>query len=457
MNKVLIAAVVALTFSLGTPVMAQSASSSADAAAAQAQIDSLKQQLQQLQTTVDGMKGNVVGAPKEPTKAIIEVDNGSTTVGVQSFMDFGHTSNQQAGVDISPTGTGFDVKRFYLIVDHKFDSVWAANLTTDAEYLADKTTSVVSSVGPPPKTSTVTTSSGSGGVTEVFIKKLYLQATLDDAFVVHVGSYTSPWAPFVEGLYGYRFIEKTQTDRLGYANTADWGLNASGKLGGGLFTYSVSVVNGAGFKNPSRSKYVDYEGRVGVSPVSWLTFGAGFYSGHLGQINTSNQDFPKNTASRWDVALGVHAGGFRIGGEYFDAKNYKSANPTTGVYNVSAITSNSTTDPLSDEGDGVSVWSSFDFNEQWAVFGRYDEAKPSKNVVSALKDKFFTAGVDFKPRKNIDLALVYKEEKVDNGQISVSSADANGSYTIGGTGSTTNGLTTDGKFSEVGVYAQFNF
>ncbi len=396
--------------------------------------------------------------PTPPTKAIVEVDNGSTTVGGQAFMDFGHTSNQQNGVDISPTGTGFDIKRFYLVVDHKFDNVWSANLTTDAQYVADRTTSVVSSVGPPAKTSTVTTSAGSGGVTEVFIKKLYLQATLNDAFVVHAGAYTSPWAPFVESLYGYRFIEKTQTDRLGYANTADWGLNASGKLGDGLFTYSASVVNGGGFKNPSRSKYVDYEGRVGVTPVKWLTIGAGFYSGHLGQINTANQDFPKNTASRLDLAVGVHAGGFRVGGEYFEAKNYKSANPTTGVYNVSAITSgSSTTAPLSDKGEGYSLWSSFDFNAQWNVFGRFDQAKPSKDVVSGLKDTFYTLGVDVKPRKNVDLALVYKNEKVENGQISVSSADANGSYTLGGTGSSTNGLTTDGKYDEIAVYAQFNF
>jgi hypothetical protein len=358
---------------------------------------------------------------------------------------------------VAPSGTGFDIKRFYLIVDHKFDDMWAADLTTDAQYLTDKTTSVVSSVGPPPKTTTVTTSGGSGTVTEVFIKKLYLQATLSDAFVVHAGSYTSPWAPFAESLYGYRYIEKTQTDRLGYANTADWGLNASGKLGGGLFTYSGSIVNGGGFKNPSRSKYVDYEARVGVSPVSWLTFGAGFYNGHLGQVNTSNQNFPTNTASRWDVALGVHAGGFRIGGEYFDAKNYKSASATTGVYSASGITTNSTTAPLSDTADGYSLWSSFEFNAQWSVFARYDSAKPSKDVVDSLKDTYFNVGVALKPRKNIDLALVYKNEKVENGQISVSGADANGSYTIGGTGTTTNGLTTEGKFSEVGLYAQFNF
>jgi hypothetical protein len=455
MNKVLIAGAVAVTFIFGVPVMAQTAGSGTDAAAAQAQIDDLKVQLRLLENQVDTLKTNAAAA--KPAKAIVEVDNGSTTVGGQAFMDFGHISNQQNGVDASPTGTGFDIKRFYLIVDHKFDNVWAANLTTDAQYLSDKTTSVVSSVGPPVKTTTVTTSSGTAGVTEVFIKKLYLQATLSDAFVVHAGSYTSPWAPFVEGLYGYRYIEKTQSDRLGYANTADWGLNATGKLGDGVFTYSASIVNGGGFKNPSRSKYVDYEGRIGVTPVKWLTFGAGFYSGHLGQVNSSNQNFPKNTASRWDLALGVNAAGFRIGGEYFDAKNYKSANPTTGVYSASAITSNSSTAPLSDTATGYSVFTSYEFNQKWSVFGRYDQAKPSKDVVSALKDTYVNVGVSVKPRKGVDLALVYKNEKVENGQISVSGADANGSYTIGGTGSTTNGLTTEGKFDEIGLYGQYTF
>jgi hypothetical protein len=391
----------------------------------------------------------VVSTPQIHT----EVESGTTTVGLQSFMDFGHISNQADGNDVNPTGTGFDVKRFYLIVDHKFDDVWAANLTTDAEYLADKTTTVT--IPPSTKTTTLVTGSGSGGVTEVFIKKLYLQATLNDAFVVHVGSYTSPWAPFVEGQYGYRYIEKTQTDRLGFANTADWGLNATGHMGGNggnMFNYSLSIVNGAGFKNPSRSKYVDWEGRVGFIPVEWLTIGAGFYSGHLGQISTSNQDFPNNTASRWDVLLSVHAAGFHIGAEYWDAKNYKTGNTTSGAFGTSSITTSSSTPPVSDEGDGVSSWISYDFNSQWSVFGRYDTAKPSKDVLTSLKDNYFNLGINFKPRKGVDLALVYKDEKVNNGSLSVSSADANGSYTIGGVSPT-----TDGHFSEIGVYTQFTF
>ena len=213
--------------------------------------------------------------------------------------------------------------------------------------------------------------------------------------MVHAGSYTSPWAPFVESLYGYRYIEKTQTDRLGYANTADWGLNATGKLGGGLFTYSVSIVNGGGFKNPSRSKYVDYEGRVGVTPVKWLTFGAGFYSGHLGQINTSNQDFPHNTASRWDLALGVQCGGLSLRWRVFRRQELQERqSPRPGCTTSRRSPATARTAPLSDTADGYSLLTSYDFNAKWSVFGRYDEAKPSKDVVSDLKDTYFNVGVD---------------------------------------------------------------
>ncbi|MDP8985959.1 MAG: OprO/OprP family phosphate-selective porin [Pseudomonadota bacterium] len=372
----------------------------------------------------------------------IAADLGSnTTVGGQAFLDFSNIKlrNQNAAgayVDSAPTGTGFDAKRFYLSVDHKFDDVWSANLTTDAQYSSS-------------------TTAGSGGVTEVFIKKLYLQYKLDDAFVVHAGAYTSPWAPFVEGLYGYRYIEKTQTDRLGFAQTADWGLNATGTAADKKLVYSASVVNGGGYKNPSRTKDVDFEGRIGVLPVSWLTLGAGFYSGHLGQVTAVNSGFAKNTATRWDLTAGVNVVGFRVGAEYFDAKNYKTASATTGSLGGPAgvvIATSATGTVVDDEASGVSTWASYNFTNQVSVFGRYDRAKLSKKVDTGLKDTYFNVGVAYKPYKPLDLALVYKHEKVDRGLISISGADANGSYAIGGVNPA-----TGGKFDEVGVYAQYNF
>jgi hypothetical protein len=198
-----------------------------------------------------------------------DIDVGAnTTIGGEVFADFSHITLQNetgtggAKVDAAPTGTGFDVKRFYFIADHKFNDVWSADLTTDAQFSTASTATV--STGGTGTTTALTNQNTSGGVTEVFIKKLYLEGAFDKAFVLHVGSYTSPWAPFVESVYGYRFIDKTSLDRLGLANTADWGINATGVFGQNLVTYSLSVVDGAGYKNPTRTKDVDVEGRVGA-------------------------------------------------------------------------------------------------------------------------------------------------------------------------------------------------
>jgi len=276
----------------------------------------------------------------------------NTTVGSQLFADVSHISNDQAGIPVAPDGTGFDVKRFYLIVDHIFNDVWSANLTTDAQYISSPSVSVTTApVAAGAKPVTVTTSTtNSGAVTEVFIKKLYLQAKFDDAFVLHAGSYNMPWTTFVEGLYGYRWIEKVTTDRLGFANTADWGLHATGSFGPTGINYALSAVNGGGFKNPSRSKDIDFEGQVNyVSPIG-VTLGVGAYAGHLGQVVAANQDFDKHTATRLDSAIGYQLAGLRVGGEYYVARNYKTVNSVTaGAFGTSAVIATSITTIVPDD------------------------------------------------------------------------------------------------------------
>ncbi|HEY4449609.1 MAG TPA: hypothetical protein VGN03_13465 [Steroidobacteraceae bacterium] len=399
------------------------------------------------------------------TTPALAVDVGSdTTIGGLVFYDVSNISLQNEDktgkkVDTPPNGFGFDVKRFYLIVDHKFNDVWSANLTTDAQYSTAATTSVVTPPstpgGAPGTVNALTNQNTSGGVTEVMIKKLYLQGKFAPGFNVRAGAYDMPWAPFVESLYGYRYVEKTVNDRLGFANTSDWGLNVGGVAGDhDLLSYSLSAVNGGGYKNPTRTKYVDFEGRVAVKPVPWLTAGLGYYSGHLGQVNATNQDFPTNTASRYDVVIGVVLQGLRVGGEYFEAKNYKTVKDlATSAYGTSSIVTGSGKPPVDDKADGFSAWASYAFAEnQWSVFARYDDVKLSKDVAPDLKDKYFNVGIAYKPIKQLDFALVYKKEKVENGSASISGGNANGSFVIGGaTG------TTQGTYDEVGVFAQWKF
>lgn len=385
----------------------------------------------------------------------------NTTVGSQVFFDFTNISNRQNSnlsteSDVNPSGTSFDVKRFYLVVDHKFNDVWSANLTTDAQYAAAPATITSTSTtknGVTTITSTTNTSN-SGSVSELFIKKLYLQAKISDAFIVRAGAYTSPWAPFVEGLYGYRWVEKTATDRLGFAQTADWGLHAGGKFGTTGVSYAVSVVDGAGYKNPSRTKSPDVEARISYVPIEGLTFALGGYEGHLGQVTTANSAFERNTATRWDAAIGYTIAGFRVGGEFYDAKNYKTVNNIgASVYGTSAVVASSITGIVAnDEARGGSVWASYAFTDQYSVFARADNTKLSRDVAPDLKDRFFDVGVAYKPIKSVDLGLVYKNEKVQRGLNSVGSGDANGTLAIGGSSGA-----NDGTYSEVGLFVQWIF
>jgi len=101
------------------------------------------------------------------------------------------------------------------------------------------------------------------------------------------------------------------------------------------------------------------------------------------------------------------------------------------------------TSATNDKSDGWSTFGSFAVTPQVAVFGRYDWVRPSRDVNPDLKDHYYNVGVDFKPIPPIDLALVYKRDRVRNGFLPTSNG------TIGGIDS--------GKYSEIGLFGQFAF
>jgi hypothetical protein len=400
----------------------------------------------------------------------------NTTVGGQAFFDFTNISDHQGqanGSDpaIAPSGTGFDVKRFYLIVDHQFNDVWSADLTTDAQYASNSTVvtgaTVTCTGGAKPTgttcpagssvasvTPTTTAVNTGGSVTEVMVKYFYVAAKLSDALTVHAGSYAMPWAQYIDGLTGLRWVEKSVGDRLSLLNTADWGVNASGSFANNLVAYSASVVDGGGYKNPTRTKYPDFEGRITTKPFSWLDAGIGYYNGHLGQVTVANENFAEQNATRWDALVSVNYAGARLTAEYIDARNYKTVNSVAaGVFGTQDVVASSATSTLNDDNTkGFSLVASYAFNATWNVFARYDNVNLSENVLPNLKDKFYDFGIDYKALKSLDLALVYKNEQVYGGAATIGSADANSTYVIGGATSA-----TDGTFREIGAYAQYKF
>jgi hypothetical protein len=327
----------------------------------------------------------------------------STSVTGKMFADFSNVDLTNDGVDSASNGTGIDVKRFYVGIGHVFDDVWSANVTTDFNYVSND------------------------GETQVFIKKAYVQAKLSDALIGRLGSADLPWVPMVEDLYGYRWVENVIIDRLKFGTSADWGVHAGGKFGDGVVNYAVSVINGAGYKNPTRSSTMDVEGRVGFMPLTGLTIALGGYTGKLGKDIENSATPALHTADRYDALVAYVGGPLRVGGEYFQAKNW-----------------NNVTSATTDKADGYSLWASFNFSPMWSVFARGDSAKPSKDLSPDLKDEYYNVGVAAHPRKNVDFALVYKDEKVDGG-----GAISTSNGTIGGL--------IEGKYQEIGLWAQVAF
>ncbi len=354
-------------------------------------------------------------------------DAGSTTVGGLIFTDLTSisTTQEQAGqpsADKDPNGFGLDVKRGYLIVNHTFDDVWSANLITDFNYPSYKAKSTSTVTGGAPGETASTTTTVTSPETQLFVKNIYVQGRFNDWATLRVGAASMPWTSYVEGVYGYRFVENTLTDRSAFANTADWGVHALG--GDGLWSYAVSLVNGAGYKNPSRSKSMDEEGRIAVTPLDGaLVIAAGFYSGKRGLDTEATPAV--NTASREDLLLAWKADGLTVGLEWFDADKWNDVLTASGT--------------PTNKSSGTSLFGSYAFPDTaFSVFARYDDVKPTKDTDSAQEDKYYNAGVAWKTSANLTWALAYNNDKLtDNLKL----------------GNTTDSL----KTQEFGIWAQIKF
>lgn len=296
------------------------------------------------------------------------VSSAKTIVSGKMYIDLSTIDAETAdGRKVDPSGAGADVKRFYFGVTHVFDNVWSANINTDAAY------------------------SPATGATSLFIKTAYVQAKLSPLAIVQVGSANQPWIPADEDLYGFRYVENTLVDRMHVGNAADWGVHLLGRSG--MLSYNVAAVNGGGYKNPTRSKSVDFEGRVALEPLQGLTFAVGAYQGRLGRDSYSAPS--TREATRYDLLASYRTTAFNVGAEYFHESDW-------GL----------TASPLSDRGEGYSVWGQAVIQGPFSVFARYDRTKMSEKLHPGLREDYYNAGFQYHAIPGVDLALVYKHDRV---------------------------------------------
>src|SRR5260370_9340162 len=107
-----------------------------------------------------------------------------TSINGLVFADFSDKQNKDKTTNVksSDSGVGTDVKRFYFTVTHEFDSIWSAQFQSD---IGDQGTKRY----------------------DVFVKKAYVKAKLDSLFQIALGSPNLPWVPYVEDIYGFRYVQ----------------------------------------------------------------------------------------------------------------------------------------------------------------------------------------------------------------------------------------------------------
>jgi hypothetical protein len=344
-----------------------------------------------------------------------------TKISGRMYFNVSDVSHKVNGSKVGNTdnGGGYNIKRFYLGVDHKFNDVFSANLTTDV--------SAISGVGQ-----------------SLYIKKAFLQAKLNPALVIRLGADDMPWIPYAEGIYGYRQIEQTLSDRTKFGTSSDWGLHVGGDLAGGLISYQIAAVDGAGYRDVHFSNSVDLEGRVSAK-YKGFNVGVGGYTGKLGKNIEGTA--PQRTYDRFN-ALAAYQGkvgtmSLTLGGEYFWAEN-KAFNATSTIAESAP----------KDSADGYSLFASVAPVPKWSVFTRYDHVKPSRIINPAFKDSYYNVGIQYSPTKIVDLALVYKHERGENGAFATGDLQ---SGVIGCSVSAANACIGQGTYDEFGLFGQFRF
>jgi hypothetical protein len=438
-----VAALRAEVAALTARIDAQEAAQRQSAQAAAAQAQGAQTQVAAPAGPMSGPAKDAVASQPKPTWA------DATAISGRMFFNVSHIEQRSDGATVGRS-TAFDVKRFYLGVDHRFGDVYSGSATLDISLVANtfNVAGTPQSATPQPGQTTTAPAAFPRTVGEtLYLKKAYLQARYDPAFTLRIGSADLPWVPFVEDVYGRRYVEQVAIDRTGFGTSADWGLHALGSFAAGHVNYAVSVVDGAGYRNPLRSRSVDVEGRLSLN-YGGLVAAVGGYAGKRG-ADTFNPFSPANsaptpvqtgtavrtlhTATRFDALVAYAKDPFRLGVEYFYARNW-----------------NQVTKAPADASDGWSFFGSYRVDPLVGIFARYDRLRPSQDLFPAIRERYFNLGVSYQPVKIVEFALVYKRDRVERGYFAPGNASpANFAFPLGGR--------VKGSADELGLYGQFRF
>lgn len=290
---------------------------------------------------------------------------GDFSFGGKVFADF---SSQQQNDHVAQTSNrdwNGDLKRLYLDADYAFDSNWSMHLTTDVNWLRDQS------------------------VTDVWVRHLYVQRKFAGGTTLRIGVNDMPMMSLTSKWYGYRYVDPIGSSMAKIDSSADWGVHLNAQAGANV-DVAVAVVSGGGYKQPRTGDRADVEAVVAWHPDPRAVIAVGGYDGQLAAEGTAARPL-YHTARRADFMAAWTDDTWRFGARYAYGSNWAN------LYTVD-----------SERTRNVSVWASRQLTSKWSVFTRFDTTWPRLLHDSSRKNRYANAGVEYRPRKGIRLALVGK-------------------------------------------------
>ncbi len=264
-------------------------------------------------------------------------------------------------------GSAFELQRAYLGYKYKINDKFSAAVVVDA-------------------------GKGSAGSDHsIFLKQAKLDYKASDKITLSFGLMGMKQFKDQEKFWGYRYIYKSFCNQYKFGTSADLGAMASFKLADDI-KLDVLAVNGEGYKKLQDS---DGNHRVGANlaytPKNWV------FKAYWDTMNGTDINDGDESTSVSNVALfaGYKGDNFRLGAEYNMLKNGESYKALAKDVELT----------------GLSFYGTYNIDEKWNVFGRYDDLKANEEGGDGESNTII-GGLEYKATKGVDVSLNYRTTSV---------------------------------------------
>ncbi len=297
------------------------------------------------------MKKTILVAIAFLSLSFVNAQEGKPSVKV--FSNFNYDLSAEEG---ETAFKEFEIKRAYLGYGYKFDDKFSAKVTFD--------------VG----------NNDGGSAYTAFLKIASLTWKTTDNLIVNFGQIGTKNFKFMEKAWGRRYVAKAVQDKYKWASSADVGVSADYRIMDNL-TVDAQVLNGEGYKK-SQSAEGKFRGGFGIT----------YTLGDRVALRVHHDVMPRTTYGDNDASQEITAFALAYKGKNFNLGAEKNIMQNAG-------------NTVDLEKSLFAVYGTYNINDKYAVFGRYDDVASTDDWNIAKDGAFTLFGIERKMTKGVTMAI----------------------------------------------------